>query len=203
MPGGLLDLSTRWTFSRGRLAVRRRRPWRGGGMDCSGSRPMKWWDGESGGVHAMPSHQIPFLFRARLFLGGPQVMQLPEVGVHCGRVEHEKSSGHVPGIAEGVGLASGHPHEIAGTGGHGCPLEFDDDGALEDEECLRAVRVPVREWPSPTGGEGALHKRKIAISLLCNRLERHHGASSREEKPFTGSEDRRFFPGTSFIDPAY
>jgi hypothetical protein len=172
-------------------------------MDCSGLAANEMVGGESGGVHAMPSHQIPFLFRARLFLGGPQVMQLPEVGVHSGRVEHEKSSGHILGIAEGMSLASGHPHEIAGTGGYGRPLEFDDDGALEDEECLRTVRVPVREWPSPTGGEGALHKRKIAISLLCNRLERHHAASSREVKPFTGSEDRRFFPGTSFIDPAH
>jgi hypothetical protein len=68
----------------------------GGRMDCSGSRPMRWWDGESGGVHAMPSHQIPFLFRARRFLGGLQVIQLPEVGVHSGRAEREKSSGMSP-----------------------------------------------------------------------------------------------------------
>jgi hypothetical protein len=121
----------------------------------------------------------------------------------AGCVEDEEASGRVPSIAEGVGLPSGHPHEIARAGGHGRFLEFDDDGAFEDEERLRAVRVPVRGWPAPAGGKGALHEREIAICLFCYRLECHHAAPSPEDNPLTGSEERRLFPGTSFVDPAH
>jgi hypothetical protein len=86
---------------------------------------------------------------------------------------------------------------------HGRPLEFDGDGALEDEESLRAVGVPVRGWPAPAGGKGAFHEREIAIGLFCYRFEGHHAASSREDNPFTGSEERRVFPGRSLVNPAH
>jgi len=51
--------------------------------------------GESGGIHAVPPHQIPFLFRARRFVGRPQLVQFPEVRVHGRRVEYEEANGRV------------------------------------------------------------------------------------------------------------
>jgi hypothetical protein len=83
------------------------------------------------------------------------------------------------------------------------PSSSTGDGALEDEEGLRAVGVPVRGRPAPAGGKGALHEREIAIGLFCYRLEGHHAASSREDNPFTGSEEQRVLPGTSLVNPAH
>jgi hypothetical protein len=76
-------------------------------------------------------------------------------------------------------------------------------GAFEDEERLRAVRVPVRGWPAPAWEKGALHEREIAVGLFRYRLERHHPASSREDNPLTGSVERRLLPGMSLVDPAH
>jgi hypothetical protein len=50
-----------------------------GGMTVSAAQ---LWESESGKVHAVPPHQIPFLLRAGRFLGRPQLVQVPEVGVH-------------------------------------------------------------------------------------------------------------------------
>jgi hypothetical protein len=125
------------------------------------------------------------------------------VSVRSRSVKHEEASGCVPGTAEGMGLPSRHPHEIARAGAHGRPFEFDRDGALEDEERLRAVRVPVRGWPAAPGWRPALHEREVAIGLFCYRLECHHAAASREDKPLSRSEDRRRFPGGCLIDPAH
>jgi hypothetical protein len=93
--------------------------------------------------------------------------------------------------------------KIARAGGHGRPFEFDRDGAPEDEERLRAVRVPVRGWPGAPGRKRALHEREIAIGLFCYLLECHHAAASREDKPLSRSEDRRRFPCRCLIDPAH
>ena len=71
-------------------------------------------------------------------------MEAPEIGVHSRRVKHENTGGQITGVAEGVGLASGHSHEIAGASDRRRLLEVNGDGTLQDEEGFRAVRVPVR-----------------------------------------------------------
>ena len=47
--------------------------------------------GDSGQTHAEPPHQIPLLLRARRVIGGPQLMEAPEIRVHSsGRSISEK-----------------------------------------------------------------------------------------------------------------
>ena len=93
-------------------------------------------------------------------------MEAPEIRVHSRRVKHENTGGQITGVAEGVGLASGHSHEIAGASDHRRLLEVNGDGTLQDKKASEQFGCRCAGGLRPQGGSVRSISEKIAIGLL-------------------------------------
>ena len=68
-------------------------------------------------LHAVAAHQCEFGVPGRWLVTGPELVQLTEVVVECGRVQYQHMGGRGGGGAERVRDPTGDQHEAAGGGG--------------------------------------------------------------------------------------
>ena len=123
-----------------------------------------------------PTHQLPFLLRGRRLVSGPELLEVGEVAVQGGRVDHQQPGGRVRRVAERVPRTSGNKHERLGTTCRRTSVKNERDVAVENEVGLLVARVPVRRRHPAAGRQGAIHERQPAGRVGRESLEEHLAA---------------------------
>src|SRR5208282_3939289 len=120
------------------------------------------------------AHQLALGLPRRRLTRRPELVQFFEIGIHGRGVQHEQPGRLLALVAERVRRTPRHQQEVSRTAGQLGVVQPEGDRAVQDEEGLRAVDVPVRRRGPRARRHGALHQREIPAGLGGDGLERHH-----------------------------
>jgi hypothetical protein len=110
----------------------------------------------------------------------------------AGDEQAEEARRLVERVREAVHDAGRHTRVAARRRVHRLAVDFEADRALEDEERLVGLLVPVRRRPGEASGRGVLVERPAALGVLGRALQHHRDADRRERPAFTGDVNLRF-----------
>jgi len=161
-------------------------------------RIQKVRDGESGGVHAVSPHEIPFLFRLSGSSADHSSCSFLKYASMAGAWNTRSRAGISPSLPKEWACPQ---HTLMKSPGPAATAAFSSSTVTVPsrmKNASEAVRVPVRGWPAPAGAKGAIHERETALGLFCYRLEipglalRQRGQDS--DDGIAGPVDRRGRP---------
>lgn len=127
-------------------------------------------------LHAVPAHESDLVLSGGCFVARPQLLQVSEVGIERGRVQHEQMGFGRGRRAERVSDAPGHEDEGACAGVRHGTIELELGLAVQDPERLYAIRMHMGRWPPASRRYPSLVQREGAAGAASHSLEQQVAA---------------------------